>query len=156
MNEELQKKFGQISKNCGIWKDFYRSFSHLPNPFQNRIISRIASLVDEVNKNPEDVLNYDRDLASASEYFPDRPEILESGELFPFRTIMLPDKLNKDLATINFVSCFLVKKAGLGPIICQHFCNFDEKEVKCLKDDFTNRRINLISCYYRSFEDLDG
>lgn len=155
MDKELQKKLKTALKNCGIWKDFYPSFSHLPNPFQYQVILRIESLVAEVKRKPDTILNYDRDIASASKYFPSTSEILESGDLLPFRTIIITDDLNKDLATINFVSCLLIKRLKLEPIICKNFCNFGKKDTNCLDRKLTDKRIIFVSCYYRSFDDFD-
>lgn len=155
MDKQLQKKSKTALKNCGIWKDFYSTFSRLPTPFQHQAILQIESLITEIKRNPEAVLSYDRDIASASKYFPATSEILESGKLLPFRTIIITDELNKDLATVNFVSCYLVRKLKLELIICKNFCNFEKRETNCLNKKFTDRRIIFVSCSYRSFDDFD-
>lgn len=154
MNEQFQNELKKTIEKCVIWKDFFSSFKHLPNPFQSSVIKRLKTLTKEIQENPKTTLNYDRDMASPTKYFPNRPEILEHEKLFPFRMVTIKDELNKEIVTINFLSCYLVKKINLQPIICRSFCSYKEKDKNCSEESFDSKKICLISCSYQSLEDF--
>ncbi|MCX6706426.1 MAG: hypothetical protein NTV24_05015 [Candidatus Woesebacteria bacterium] len=142
-----QVEFDKIKNKIGICKDFFLSFKRLPTPLQAIAIRRVIELTDEIASKPESALKYVGDLASKRKYFPNSAEILETGEMFPFRSIRLPkDEENNDIVAINFVSCFLVNKLGLTQAV-EHFCK--------PPGGFTDDKICLISCSYFSFDSLE-
>lgn len=143
-----EEDFKQLKDKVGICKDFYASFKRLPSPFQRLVIGKVKALVSELSTSPEKAQSYDRDLASTRKYFPNNPEILESGDLFPFRSVRLPkDEENNDIVVVNFISCYLANKLDSSAIISASFSK--------MAGDFSDDKICLISCSYMSFDSYD-
>lgn len=145
MEEAISK---QLKDRVYICKDFFSSFKRLPNVYQIRVLKRIEKLTEELSSSPEKASQYIIDLPSAEKYFPNNREILDSGELFPFRSVRLPkDEENKDVVVINFLSCYLVNKLGLIAIKSATFIN--------AKEGLVDNKIYLVSCSYVSFDSYD-
>ena len=145
MEEAISKK---LKGRVEICKDFFPSFKRLPGPYQSRVLKQIEKLVDELSSSPDKASQYVIDLASAEKYFPNNREILDSGELFPFRSVRLPkDEENKDVVVINFLSCYLVNRLGSSAIISANLIGSEGKIV--------DNKIYLVSCSYVSFDSYD-
>lgn len=145
MDKEILKK---LKNKVEICKDFFASFKRLPNPLQVLVIKRVENLVEELLVSPEKASHYDRDLATANKYFPNNREVLDSGNLFPFRSVRLPkDEENNDVVTINFVSCYLANRLNSSAVIS---ANFSKSE-----GGFTDNKICLVSCSYVSFSSYE-
>jgi len=141
------KKLSDAGK-IGMCRDFFPSFTRLPGSFQSLVIKMIVGLTEELSAAPDKAKVYDRDLASMGKYFPNTPEILESGDLFPFRFVRLPkSEENKDLVQINFLSCFLANRLGFPAITNAEFTRNG--------GNFDDNKILLISCIYISFDPYD-
>lgn len=143
-----EDNFKKLKGKVGICKDFFPSFKRLPSPFQNLVLRKIENLVNELSTSPGKATQYDRDLASARKYFPNNPEILESGNSFPFRSARLPkDQENNDVVVINFISCYLANKLDSAILISTNFSK--------PAGEFTDNKICLVSCSYMSFDSYD-
>lgn len=143
-----QDNFKKLRGKVGVCKDFFPSFKRLPGPFQNLVLRKIENLVSELSISPSKAMEYDRDLASARKYFPNNPEILESGDFFPFRSARLPkNEENNDVVVINFISCYLANKLNSAILISANFSK--------PAGEFTDNKICLVSCSYMSFSSYD-
>jgi hypothetical protein len=145
MDEDI---FNKLKEKVGICKDFFPSFLRLPSSYQKLVLMKIKNLVDELSISPAKAKEYDRDFATASKYFPNNSEILESGDSFPFRSARLPkNQENNDVVSINFLSCHLANKLGSAILLSANFSK--------PAGEFAENKICLVSCSYMSFSSYD-